>query len=101
VEADVAKGLVSKAKAEQDYGVIVGAADATETLRERMRVERGEVKDFDFGPALEEILSRAEEETGLEPPVTPEPLPWAPMESAEDALRRVRDLGDRQMTRTE
>ena len=27
-----------------------------------------------------------EEETGLEPPVPPEPLAWAPMESAEDAL---------------
>ena len=30
-----------------------------------------------------------------------EPLAWAPMESGEDALRRVREKGDRQMTQTE
>ena len=31
----------------------------------------------------------------------PDPLAWAPMESGEDALRRVREHGDRQMTQTE
>jgi N-methylhydantoinase B len=101
VEADVAKGLVSAEKAKADYGVVVGDAAATEALRARLRTERGDVKDFDFGPELPEILARAEAETGLEPPVAPEPLPWAPMESGEEALRRVREHGDRQMTQTE
>jgi N-methylhydantoinase B len=101
VEADVAKGLVSKENAESDYGVVVGDAEATETLRARLRAERGEVKDFDFGPPLEEILASAKAETGLGAPEAPEPLPWAPMESAEEALRRVREFGDRQSTGTE
>jgi hypothetical protein len=59
------------------------------------------VLDFDMGPSLEEIVARAKQETGLEPPVPPEPLAWAPMESGEDALRRVREHGDRQTTQTE
>jgi N-methylhydantoinase B len=101
VEADVAKGLVSVEKARSDYGVVVGDHEATEQLRERLRTERGEVLDFDMGPTLEEILERAPEETGLQPPVPQEPLAWAPMESGEDALRRVREHGDRQMTQTE
>jgi hypothetical protein len=33
--------------------------------------------------------------------VPQEPLAWAPMEPAEEALRRVRERGDRQMTQTE
>jgi N-methylhydantoinase B len=101
VEADVAKGLVSSEKAERDYGVVVGDPDATEQLRARLREERGDVLDFDFGPSLDEIRSSAKEETGLEPPVPPEPLPWAPMEPGEQALRRVREKGDRQMTLSE
>ena len=101
VEADVAKGLVSAEKAKSDYGVVVGDAEATNELRERLRRERGAVLDFDMGPPFEEILARAKEETGLEPPVPQEPLAWAPMESGEDALRRVREKGDRQTTGTE
>ncbi len=101
VEADVGKGLVSREKARTDYGVIVGDREATEKLRARLREERGAVKDFDFGPPLEDILADAQSETRLPPPVPAEPLPWAPMESAEDALRRVRERGDRQMTETE
>jgi len=79
----------------------VGDGEATEKRREELRASRGEIKDFDLGPELDEILDRAEEETGLAPPVPPEPLSWAPMESPEQALRRVRELGDRQMTQTE
>src|SRR5918999_591768 len=101
VEADVAKGLRSREKAERDYGVVVGDPGASEKLRARLREERGEPLDFDFGPPLDEIRTRAREETGHEPPVAPEPLPWAPMESAEDALRQVRELWDPQMTLTE
>ena len=90
VEADVAKGLVSAAKAESDYGVVLGDAEATVALRERLRIERGTVKDFDLGPSLDEILASAKAETGLEPPETPQPLPWATMESDEEARARVR-----------
>src|SRR5439155_23592818 len=100
VEADVAKGLVSEKKAYEEYGVVVGDPEATERERAQLRERRPEVKDFDLGPELDEILRRAKEETGLEPPVAPEPLPWAPMEPGEDALRRVREHGDRQMTQT-
>ncbi len=46
-------------------------------------------------------LARCQEETGLEPPVPQEPLPWAPMESSEEALARVRTHGDRQTTLSE
>jgi len=101
VEADVAKGLVSREKAESDYGVIPGDAAATEAKRAELREARGEVKDFDLGPPLAEILAACEAETGMPAPVAQEPLPWAPMEAAAEALARVREHGDRQMTRTE
>lgn len=92
VEADVAKGLVSEEKARRDYGVVIGDAEATEKLRAEKREARGQVKDFDLGPELEEILARAEAETGLSAPaLQEEPLAWAPLESAEDAMKRVRD----------
>jgi len=91
VDSDVAKGLISAEKAKNEYGVIVGDAAATVALREKMRAERGIVKDFDMGPPLEEILANCEEETGLPAPVLQEPLPWAKLESNEDALKRVRD----------
>ena len=81
--------------------MVVGDAEATKRRRAELREARGDVKDFDFGPSLDEILARAAEETGIEPPVPQEPLPWAPMESPEEALRRVREHGDRQMTQTE
>ena len=63
---------------------------ATEKLRESMRQKRGEVKDFDLGPALEEIIAACEAETGLKPPVPQEQLRWAKMETPEEAMQRVR-----------
>ena len=101
VEADVAKGLVSAGKAEAEYGVIVGDSAATEAKREKLRVARGEVKGFDMGPGLDAILAACKEETGLEPPVLQEPLAWAPMESGEEAQKRVREERDRQASGTE
>jgi len=101
VAADVAKGLVSAEKAKSDYGVVVGDSAATESLRDKLRNERGEVKDFDVGPSLDEILAACEAETGMQPPVRQEQLRWAPMESPEKALRRVREHGDRQTTQSE
>jgi N-methylhydantoinase B len=74
---------------------VVGDAAATGELRATMRSERGGIKDFDMGPSLEEILARCEAETGLPAPVQQEPLSWAKMESAEDALRRVREQDKR------
>ncbi|MEJ2084081.1 MAG: hydantoinase B/oxoprolinase family protein [Acidobacteriota bacterium] len=91
VESDVAKGLVSKEKAESDYGVVLGDSDGTEKLRQKMRHERGDVKDFDLGPPLEEILAACESETGHAPPVPQEQLSWAKMETPEEAMQRVRD----------
>ena len=101
VEADVAKGLVSREKAEKDYGVMVGDEKASQELRDKIRAERGEGEVFDFGPSLDEILARCEEETGLPAPVAQAPLPWAPMESAKEARERVRTHGDRQSTPTD
>ncbi len=107
VVADVRKGLVSVHKARSDYGVVIDPrtleADvkATEELRAKVRAERGPVRDFDFGPPLEEILARCREDQGLEPPEKPRPLPWVRMETPEEAMARVRRLGDRQVTQTE
>jgi N-methylhydantoinase B len=90
VEADVAKGLVSEEKAHADYGVVLGDPEATARHRVHLRERRGEVKDFDFGPGLDEILHRAKEETGLEPPSRAKPLRWSPLEPGDEALARVR-----------
>ena len=95
VEADVAKDLISADKAKNEYGVVVGETAATEALRNKIRAERDGVKDFDMGPPLEKILANCEAETGLPAPVLQEPLPWAKMESSEDALRRVREQDKR------
>jgi len=72
---DVARGLVSKQGAKR-YGVSInakGAIDqaATDKLREKMRASRGEQGLFNFGGTIEEIKSRALEETHLPPPVAP------------------------------
>lgn len=90
VEADVVKGLVSEEKARKLYGVVMGDAKATERLRARLAKKRGKVKDFDLGPGLDVILKRCKRETGLEPPQKPEQLAWAPLETPEEARKRVR-----------
>ncbi|MEE2839926.1 MAG: hydantoinase B/oxoprolinase family protein [Acidobacteriota bacterium] len=95
VEGDVAKGLVSPEKARTDYGVVLGDEKASQQLRDKIRAERGEGELFDFGPSLDEILARCQEETGLPAPVAQAPLPWAPMESAEEARERVRSQENR------
>jgi N-methylhydantoinase B len=91
VQRDVQYGLVSKAKAESDYGVILDDAleidyAATEAKRAQIAEARGDVKGFDFGPALEDLLANAEAETGLPAPRTPQPVKWAVAKAA----RRVR-----------
>ncbi len=51
---DVRDGLVSRQKAERDYGVLIGEdmtvdESGTEALRKSQRTERGEPAPFDFG----------------------------------------------------
>lgn len=82
VQRDVQYGLVSHAKAVQDYGVILTAsleinAAATETKHAEIATARGQVKDFDFGPSLEELVATAQEQTGLPTPQKPQPVKWA------------------------
>jgi N-methylhydantoinase B len=100
VESDVAKGLVSKDKAKSDYGVIPGDPEASQKLRDKLRGQLGEREVFDRGPAMADLLARCKQETGLDPPMIQEPLPWAPMESSEEARERVRTHGDRQSEKT-
>ena len=96
VESDVAKGLVSKENAKNNYGVIGGDPDASQKLRDKLRSQQGEQEVFDRGPTMDEILTRCKQETGLDPPVTQEPLPWAPLESSEKSRERVRSHGNHQ-----
>lgn len=82
VQRDVRYGLVSRGKAEADYGVILHDDleidyGATELKRQAIAEARGEVKGFDFGPPLEELLANAEDETGLPAPRKPMPVRWA------------------------
>ena len=82
VQRDVQYGLVSREKAIQDYGVVLTEslevdAAATETKRAEIATARGQVKDFDFGPSLEELVATAQEQTGLPAPQKPQPVKWA------------------------
>lgn len=75
VAKEVRQGLVSQNGA-RDYGVVVsgdGALDgaATQTLRDKMRSERGEIGLFNFGPSIEELRQTCLEQTGLRAPVQP------------------------------
>jgi N-methylhydantoinase B len=99
VRLDVLRGLVSREKAYESYGVVLTDTlevdiAATETRREELRSQRereGGLRAFNFGPPLTEILQRCREETGLDPPRKPTPVSWARMESPEEARRRVRE----------
>ena len=63
VRRDVLWGKVSRRSAEQDYGVVVVGPDddpgvdeqATQTLRARLRDERGELRFFDRGPGYTQL----------------------------------------------
>ncbi|MGQ9614413.1 hydantoinase B/oxoprolinase family protein, partial [Chloroflexus sp.] len=82
VQRDVRYGLVSREKALNDYGVVLRDdltidEAATETKRAELAAARGEIKGFDFGPPLEELLANAEAETGLPAPRKPQPVRWA------------------------
>lgn len=90
VARDVRYGLVTRAKAEAAYGVVLNddlTADeaASTALRERMTAERGEVAPFNFGPSLDELLATAEAQTGLPAPTKPQPVRWAMARAARAA----------------
>ena len=96
VQKDVSYGLVSAAYAKEGYGVVInedGSVDeaATAAERERQRTERGDAQAFDYGPPLAEVIANCLAETGLEPPTPAVPLRWSPLESGEDAQKRVRE----------
>jgi len=76
VGLEIRQGLVT-AKGAKAYGVVAdgdGAvdADATAKLREEMKAERGELPLFDYGPGIDVLRQRCEQETGLPAPIQPE-----------------------------
>jgi N-methylhydantoinase B len=84
VGKEIVQGLVTVEGAKA-YGVIANAhgvvdADATETLRSRLRQERGELPLFNYGPGIETLRANCEAETGLKAPVQPV---WTTLEAAE------------------
>jgi N-methylhydantoinase B len=90
VQRDVRYGLGSREKAVSDYGVVLTDTldidlAATDAKRAELAAARGRVKDFDYGPALSELLETAEAQTGLPAPKTPQPLKWAAAKAARRA----------------
>jgi N-methylhydantoinase B len=78
---DLESGLVS-ADGLVRYGVVVSddmSIDiaASDTLRETMREQRGEIQPFNFGGSLDELRASCLEETGFEPPKVPVQAPIA------------------------
>lgn len=76
VAKEIVQGLVTPEGA-RAYGVIIatdGTVDnkATEALRAKLRVERGETKLFDFGPEIEQLRATCEAEIGLPAPIQPQ-----------------------------
>ncbi|MFV3126644.1 hydantoinase B/oxoprolinase family protein [Niveispirillum sp. KHB5.9] len=82
LELELERGLVTVDGAKR-YGVVLVDgkvdADATETLREKMRTERGPITEiFNFGPDIETLRANSLAETGLPAPKAPvKPRHWA------------------------
>ena len=75
VELEVARGLVS-AEGAKRFGVVIDAAGkadpvATETLRDKIRAERGPLEVFDRGPSLDALRASCLADTGLPAPRPP------------------------------
>ena len=69
------QGLVTSEGAKH-YGVVAdenGVIDsaATEALRAEIKAKRGELPLFDYGPSIDDLRARCEEETGLPAPIQP------------------------------
>jgi N-methylhydantoinase B len=75
VKIDVDRGLVSR-KGARRYGVVLGDdgnvdTDATDALRNELRLQRPDDGLFNYGGTIDELKARSFEETHLEAPVTP------------------------------
>ena len=75
VSLEVRQGLVTVDGA-RDYGVVIKDdhsvdADSTDALRAEMKAGRGELGLFDYGPSIETLRAKCEEETGLTAPIQP------------------------------
>jgi N-methylhydantoinase B len=75
VKIDVDRGLVSR-KGARRYGVVLGDdgsvdTDATDALRNELRLQRTDDGLFNYGGTIDELKARSLEETHLEAPVTP------------------------------
>ena len=84
VGKEILQGLVT-ANGARDYGVIAsenGVVDlaASETLRSKLRAERGTLPLFNYGPTIENLRANCAAETGLVAPVQPV---WTNLEAAE------------------
>ncbi len=84
VGKEILQGLVT-ANGARDYGVIaseIGVVDlaASETLRSKLRAERGTLPLFNYGPTIENLRANCAAETGLAAPVQPV---WTNLEAAE------------------
>ncbi|MEL6877467.1 MAG: hydantoinase B/oxoprolinase family protein [Pseudomonadota bacterium] len=75
VGLEIRQGLVTPEGA-RAYGVVAngdGEVDeaATASLRDEIRSSRGELQLFDYGPSIETLRAKCEEETGLPAPKQP------------------------------
>jgi N-methylhydantoinase B len=75
VGLEIRQGLVTSEGAKH-YGVVAdenGVIDsaATEALRAEIKAKRGELPLFDYGPSIDDLRARCEEETGLPAPIQP------------------------------
>ncbi len=75
VGLEIRQGLVTPEGAKH-YGVVAdenGVIDsaATEALRAEIKAKRGELPLFAYGPAIDDLRARCEEETGLPAPIQP------------------------------
>ena len=75
VKIDVDRGLVSR-KGARRYGVVLGDdgnvdTDATDALRNELRLQHTDDGLFNYGGTIEELKARSLEETHLEAPVAP------------------------------
>ena len=76
VAADVRRGLVTSEGAQSHYGIVITAEnqvddEATTAKRAELRSRRDELPIFNFGPSVDELRQKCQEETGLEPPRQP------------------------------
>ena len=55
------------------------------------KINRDAVTEAKVNAALDEVIARCKEETGLEPPKPAVPLRWSPLEDGAEVLARVRE----------